>query len=223
MRSAILLAIVFTIVAAISWLRRTPDTPDTSANPPPAPPAQATPDSPEPARPQRTALQAHSDAGIEPLPDIPPPNLTTLRPERESLYRELLAESNALLPEIEAALQPFQATNHATIASAWHLANNWGILDRAHAAAQERVEDPVMRDQLATARRRILVEAAESELQALLGSPIPDTLRTTLESIGRKHAASAAPRKSPPSQADLDRRAARQRASAGEDPLLEAE
>jgi hypothetical protein len=172
---------------------------------------------------QRTALQAHRDAGIEPLPDIPPPNLTTLRPERESLYRELLAESNALLPEITAALQPFGATNHATIASAWHLANNWGILDRAHAAAQERVEDPAMRDQLDTARRRILVEAAESELQALLGNPIPDTLRTTLESIGRKHAASAAPRKSPPSQADLDRRAARQRASAGEDPLLETE
>jgi hypothetical protein len=150
---------------------------------------------------------------------LSPPNLEQLRPERTALYQTLSAETNAVLAEVESALRPFQASDPATLASAWTLANNWGIFAKGESTADQRIEDPVMRKQLADLHRRVLIEAAELELKAFLGGSLVSEIQSQLETIGRKHASSSSVRQSTPTQADADRKAARQRAAAGEEPL----
>jgi hypothetical protein len=162
----------------------------------------------------RSVEAAH--AGVEPLPDLAPPNLELLRPERAALYQTLSAETNAVLAEVEAALRPFQASDPATLASAWTLANNWGIFAKGESTADQRIEDPVMRKQLAELHRRVLIEAAELELKAFLGGSLVSEIQSKLESIGRQHSSSASVRKLGATQADLDRQAARRRAATSE-------
>lgn len=224
-KTPLLLGALLVIALAIGFLRRSP--PPTPTDPPAAgttPPATTTaPETDaESARARLRLATRSAHAGIEPLPEIPAPNLDLLRPERESLYRELLAETNTALSEIEALLRPLQASDPGTLATAWFLANNWGILARGQATADQRVEDPAMRQQLAELHHRVLVEVGEAELKAFLGGDLSDELRAGLEAIGRKHAASASVRKSMPSETDSDRRAARRKAAAGEDPTQES-
>jgi len=131
----------------------------------------------------------------------------------------LTGETNAVLREVEDALRPFQATDPATLATAWTLANNWGILSKGESTAEQRIEDPVMRKQLADLHRRVLVESAESELKAFLGGTLPTELQAKLEAIGRQNAASATVRLPGRDPADADRKASRKRAAAGEEPI----
>lgn len=202
---------------ALIWGLFRARTPDGTVATPPAI-AEPTPSPPGPRRlsnPSTPSLEA-AHAGVEPLPEAPPPDLNLLRPERESLYQELRSETNAVLDEVEAALRPFQATDPATLATAWTLANNWGIFAKGEATADQRIEDPIMRQQLAALHRRVLVESTEEELRAFFGGELPTEIPALVESIGRKHATSASVRKSLPSQADAERRAARRRAASTE-------
>lgn len=156
-------------------------------------------------------------APAEPV-EIPAPNLETLRPERESLYQELLAETNTLLPEIQAALAPLQTSDPATLATAWSLANNWGIFLKGESTADQRVTNAVLRQELAALHRRVLVDSAQHELRALIGQDIPPEVLTRLENLGRTHLDNARVRKTAAAAVDPDRTAARKRAAAGEEP-----
>jgi|GEM_PF-2919915 len=220
-RVPIILGGLVVVVIAFSWLRVVPRTPP-PANPPTTPAAvTSAPAEGSTSRHTRfTALPSMeaAHAGLEPLPDLSPPNLEHLRPEREALYQQLLGETNAVLAEVEAALRPFQATDPATLASAWSLANNWGILAKGEATANQRIEDPVMRKQLADLHRRVLVESAEWELRAFLGGTLVTEIQSKLEAIGRQHSSAASVRKAVPNQTDADRKASRRRAAAGEEP-----
>ncbi len=209
------------LVIIFGWLRGGPRSP-APTTPAPAQAASPTTEATNPPlmRSRSTTLPSveAAHAGVEPLPDLAPPNLELLRPERAALYQTLSAETNAVLAEVEAALRPFQASDPATLASAWTLANNWGIFAKGESTADQRIEDPVMRKQLADLHRRVLVEAAELELKAFLGGSLVSEIQSKLESIGRRHSSSASVRKADATQADADRQSARRRASAGEEP-----
>lgn len=222
-RIPLILGALVVLVIAFGWLRPRPNTP--AGSPPPAsvsPTPPAPPAIPPRLTSSRTAAPPPPEAPIAEtllLPELPPANVEQLRPEREALYQQLHGETNAVLAEVEAALRPFQITDPATLASAWTLANNWGILAHGESTVDQRVEDPVMRKQLSDLHRRVLIERAELDLRALFAGNLPAELPSRLEAIGRQNASSATVRRSLPDDTSAaDRKAARTRASAGEDP-----
>lgn len=223
-RSLLILGVVVAVCVALGLFRggtgTDPAKPSESAASQNAPGA-SNPDADATSKARWSLAAKSAHEGIEPLPELATPNLGLLRPEREALYGQLVAETNAALAEVDALLRPLKATDPGTLATAWTLANNWGIYSRGESTADQRVEDPEMRRKLADLHRRVLVESAESELEAFLGTKLTDDLRSGLETIGRKHAASASVRK-PQSDPDAEaRKEARRRAASGEDPLQE--
>lgn len=218
-RSILLLGGAFALIFAWLVLRRpAPPTPSAALPPPVAAPgAVPTEASVEAARAAFHATAVSPRTPSEPV-EVPPPNLETLRPEREALYQELLAETNALLSEVQTALAPLRTTDAATLATAWSLANNWGIFFRGESTVDQRVTNAVLRQELASLHRRVLVEIPQRELRAFIGEEIPAEVLTQLETLGRAHLETAQVRKTAAEASNADRSAARKRAAAGEQP-----
>jgi len=216
-RSLLVLAVPFTLILALIILRRNATPPP---SPPIPPPAATPPNAPSEASvaAARAAFHATPSASAPAeTVEVAPPNLEILRPEREALYQELLAETNALLPEVQAALAPLQTTDAATLATAWSLVNNWGIFLNGESTVDQRVTNAVLRQELASLHRRVLVEIPQQELRAFVGNEIPAEILSQLETLGRAHIDTARVRKSAAEARDSDRSAARKRAAAGEE------
>jgi len=159
---------------------------------PPAPPAAAGETSPGASAPslsqaERLAATRPSLAAAAPEEEAEPQPVITpeLRQERTSLHETLAAQGDATLDAVRRAFEPHGVTQPDVLASGWILAQHWAIAARAEQQVAEKVEDPAQREELARVRRRILIQTAEAEMAALLGSTPDSRVLADLETLGR--------------------------------------
>ncbi len=148
----------------------------------------------------RRASGAVGGGGAESLDRITPepspgPGLAE---ERARLFQALKEKEDPKLAELVEMLAEHRLNTAAVSASAWVLADNWGIYSQGEAEARKRIEDPEMFARLAQTRREILIEMPEAELKSVVGGPVDAVILRKIEEIGRKH---------PPAEKERQRKA----------------
>lgn len=110
-----------------------------------------------------------------------------LAENRARLFEALREKHDPKLAELVQMLAEHKLDTPEIAASAWVLADNWGVFAQGEAGARRRIEDKEMFDKLARTRREILIDVPEAELKQVVGGDVESAVLRKIEEIGRKH------------------------------------